>query len=207
VPVGETVAAALAEWPAIEGVTLTGGEPLEQPAAVGAFCAGVKAGADLGVIVLTGFSPAEVRADPARRAAVAGADLVVAGRYNRRRHLGAGLRGSANKVYWPLTDRYRGADLAAVPETEILIGADGTVTVTGMSAAAGLLGGPAVSEHEHRGLFGPTQQGRAGGDARRERGATTAGAAALPGPRGDAELAERFRGVHAGGRTSREERA
>jgi len=75
--VGELVAAALADE-GIEGVTLTGGEPLAQPAAVAAFCAGVRGA--LGVIVLTGFTRAEIEADPARSLAVADADLVIAGR-------------------------------------------------------------------------------------------------------------------------------
>jgi anaerobic ribonucleoside-triphosphate reductase activating protein len=138
VPVRETVAAALAERPGIDGVTLTGGEPLQQPAAVAEFCAAIRAAGDLGIIVLTGYDRAEIEADPGRRAAVADADLVIAGRYERHRHLGTGLRGSTNKAYWARTGRYRPADLAAVPETEIVIGAHGEVTVTGMAAAPAL---------------------------------------------------------------------
>jgi anaerobic ribonucleoside-triphosphate reductase activating protein len=116
----------------LDGVTLTGGEPLEQPGPVTAFCRAIRAGGDLGIIVLTGFTRAEIEADPARRAAVADADLVIAGRYNARRHLGTGLRGSANKVYWARTARYTPADLAAVPDVEILIAPDGTTVMTGM---------------------------------------------------------------------------
>ncbi|MEU3457268.1 4Fe-4S single cluster domain-containing protein [Micromonospora sp. NPDC006766] len=122
--------------PGIEGVTVTGGEPLEQPEALAAFVAGVRR-AGLGVVVLTGFSRAEIATDPALTAAVAGVDLVIAGRYNRRLHLGAGLRGSSNKEYWDRTGRYSAAMLSAVPEVEVLIGRDGTVTVTGMVAAPG----------------------------------------------------------------------
>lgn len=132
--VGELVAEVLAEVPGIEGVTLTGGEPLEQPRAIAAFCAELTARADLGVIVLTGFTKAEIEADPARAAAVAAADLVVAGRYNQRRKVATGLRGSANKVYWDRTGRYRPSDLGPVPDMEVIIGVDGTVTVTGMTA-------------------------------------------------------------------------
>jgi anaerobic ribonucleoside-triphosphate reductase activating protein len=131
---GELVDAVLAEVPDIEGVTLTGGEPLEQPDAVAAFCAELTARADLGVIVLTGFTRAEIEADPVRSAAVERADLVVAGRFNQRRRVAAGLRGSANKAYWDRTGRYRPADLGGVPELEVMIGPDGTVTVTGMVA-------------------------------------------------------------------------
>lgn len=131
--VGELVADVL-DVPGIEGVTLTGGEPLAQPEAVAAFCAEVKARTDLGVIVLTGFTRAEIEADPAKAAAVGGTDLVVAGRYNQGLRVGAGLRGSANKAYWERTGRYRASDLGAVPDMEVIIEADGVVTVTGMVA-------------------------------------------------------------------------
>lgn len=132
--VGELVDEVLAEVPGIEGVTLTGGEPLAQPAAVAAFCTRLRARADLGVIVLTGYTRVEIETDPARAAAVAAADLVVAGRYNQRLTAGTGLRGSTNKTYWARTGRYRPGDLGAVPETEVIIGVDGMVTVTGMTA-------------------------------------------------------------------------
>jgi anaerobic ribonucleoside-triphosphate reductase activating protein len=135
--VGGLVDAVLAEAPHIEGITVTGGEPLEQPAAVGAFCREVKTHADLGIVILTGFTRREIEAVPARRAAVADADMVIAGRYLTRRHLARGLRGSSNKAYWARTDRYRAADFAAVPDVEVIIAADGTVTVTGMSAIGG----------------------------------------------------------------------
>jgi anaerobic ribonucleoside-triphosphate reductase activating protein len=131
---GELVDAVLAELPHIDGVTLTGGEPLQQPAAVAAFCGEVRAHTELGIIILTGFTVAEIEADADRTAAVAAADMVVAGRYNARRHLGSGLRGSTDKTYWARTGRYRAHDFAAVPDVEVVIAADATVTVTGMVA-------------------------------------------------------------------------
>lgn len=134
---GEVAEEALAGVPHIEGVTLTGGEPLEQPAAVAAFCAGVRTRSGLSVIVLTGFTRAEIESDPARSAAVADADLVIAGRYNARLHLAHGLRGSSNKEYWLRTGRYTADDLAAVPELEITVTDDGTLTFTGMVAPGG----------------------------------------------------------------------
>jgi anaerobic ribonucleoside-triphosphate reductase activating protein len=130
----------LADTADLEGLTLTGGEPLEQPEAVAALCAAVKERSGLGIVILTGFSRAEIEADPGRRAAVARADMVVAGRYNARLHLGRGLRGSSNKTYWALTDRYRAADFSEVPEMEIVVAPDGTLTVTGMEAPRGALG-------------------------------------------------------------------
>jgi anaerobic ribonucleoside-triphosphate reductase activating protein len=124
----------LAHAPDVEGVTLTGGEPLEQPEAVAAFCAEVRARSALGVILLSGFTRREITADGARSAAAAHADLVVAGRYNRSLPLARGLRGSSNKEYWARTGRYGVADLAALPDLEITVGRDASLTFTGMAA-------------------------------------------------------------------------
>lgn len=134
---GELVEQALAAGADLDGVTLTGGEPLEQPAAAAAFCAGIRARSGLGVIVLTGFTRREIEADPARAAAVADADLVVAGRYNRRLHLARGLRGSSNKEYWQRTGRYRAEQMSDVPELEITIEDDATLVFSGMAAPEG----------------------------------------------------------------------
>ncbi|MBO2465837.1 4Fe-4S single cluster domain-containing protein [Actinomadura violacea] len=134
----EVVAEVLAAG-ALDGVTVSGGEPLEQPEALAAFCAALRRGPDLGIVVLTGFARAEIERDPVLAVAVADADMVVAGRYNARLHLGAGLRGSSNKEYWPITARYSAEDFRAVPEGEILVAADGTATITGMHPVTGML--------------------------------------------------------------------
>lgn len=117
----------------VDGVTVSGGEPLEQPAPLREFCALIRP-SGLGIVVLSGFSRAEIEADPERLASVENADMVVAGRYNPRLHIGTGLRGSSNKEYWAITSRYSADDFSAVPESEIVISADGTVSVTGMHA-------------------------------------------------------------------------
>jgi anaerobic ribonucleoside-triphosphate reductase activating protein len=128
----ELAALVLARRDGIEGVTLSGGEPLEQPTAVARFCELIRTGSDLGIIILTGFTRQEIAADPARADAVRNADMVLAGRYNARRHLGSGLRGSDNKEHWARTARYSPGDFAALPDVELIVAPDGSVTVTGM---------------------------------------------------------------------------
>jgi anaerobic ribonucleoside-triphosphate reductase activating protein len=116
----------------LDGVSLTGGEPLEQPEAVAAFCDRLKEQrGDLGIVILTGFTRREIEADPPRLAAVANADMVIAGRYNAKLRIARGLRGSSNKQYWSRSARYCSEDFADVPEVELIIGPDGAVTVTG----------------------------------------------------------------------------
>jgi anaerobic ribonucleoside-triphosphate reductase activating protein len=113
-------------------VTLTGGEPLEQPTAVAVFCQEIRARSDLSIIVSTGFTRREIEADAKRAAAVAAVDMVIAAWYNARRRLGSGLRGSENKAYWARTRRHHAGDFVAVLEIEITAAPDGEVTVTGL---------------------------------------------------------------------------
>ncbi len=116
----------------LDGVTLTGGEPLQQPAAVAEFCQLLRASwPGLGIVVLTGFTRREIEHDPAKTRAVAHADMVIAGRYNQRLRLASGLRGSSNKEYWARSARYRSVEFSGVPEVEIVIAPDGTLTLTG----------------------------------------------------------------------------
>ena len=127
---GEAATAAREREP-IEGVTLTGGEPLEQGEMASAFCGEIRQRSDLGIIILTGFTRNEIERDQEKARAVAHADMVIAGRYNERLRIARGLRGSSNKEYWARTGRYRPEDFAEVPEVELLIGPDGALTVTG----------------------------------------------------------------------------
>jgi anaerobic ribonucleoside-triphosphate reductase activating protein len=135
----------LAEWAAgngVEGVTISGGEPLEQADAVLALARHCRA-RGLSVIVLTGFSWRFLtRRRPALVAALStSVDIVLAGRYSRTQHLGAGLRGSANKTVELLSSRYRAEDLDATPEAEIVIAPDGSVVSTGVAPL--MIGQPA----------------------------------------------------------------
>lgn len=119
----------------VDGVTISGGEPLDQPAPLAAFIASLRQTphlSRLGVVVFSGYTRAEIESDPARLAAIGQADTVIAGRYNAALHLAQGLRGSSNKTYWHLTDRYNDDAFALTPDVEVLIGPDGQITVTGM---------------------------------------------------------------------------
>jgi anaerobic ribonucleoside-triphosphate reductase activating protein len=127
----ELADAALAA-PGIDGVTITGGEPLLQPEAVAGFCRRIDG--RLGIVILTGFTRREIENDPARLRAVAAADMVIAGRYNPSLRVATGLRGSSNKEYWALTSRYRPADFAVIPDVEVILTATGERIITGMPA-------------------------------------------------------------------------
>jgi anaerobic ribonucleoside-triphosphate reductase activating protein len=120
----------------VEGISLSGGEPLQQMEAVLALLVRVRRETGLTALLFTGFTWAEVARLPRHEELLAHLDVVLAGRYDRARRVARGLRGSANKTLHLLTGRYTAADLAAVPEAEVVIGTDGTALVSGIEPAA-----------------------------------------------------------------------
>jgi anaerobic ribonucleoside-triphosphate reductase activating protein len=118
----------------IEGLTLSGGEPLQQRQEVEALLRGVRTTSDLSVLLFTGHDWRRVHATPEFGEVVALCDVVVAGPYRREEPHGGGLRGSANQTIHLLTDRYSLADLEAVPQVEVVFDEDDAI-LTGVNDA------------------------------------------------------------------------
>jgi len=130
--VDELVARVAGLSPGIEGITISGGEPLEQARPLRALLERLRRETPLSVILFTGFTWEEATAAAERADVLPFVDVLVAGRYAPARRLARGLRGSDNKTTHFLTDRYADADLEAVPAAEIAIGLEGEIVVTGM---------------------------------------------------------------------------
>lgn len=114
---------------AADGLTVSGGEPFEQPEALLAL---VTALAGTSIIVFSGFTRAEIERQELGPAILARIDVLVDGRYVEKRRLARGLRGSSNQVVHLLTGRHRMADIEATPIGEVVIGPDGEVRVSGV---------------------------------------------------------------------------
>jgi anaerobic ribonucleoside-triphosphate reductase activating protein len=116
----------------IEGLTLSGGEPMQQVAASAALLAGAH---DLGLstLVFSGYTREEIEALPGGAAALSHVDVLVDGRYRAAERLGAGLRGSANQRIVLLSTRYRLDEVEATPVAEIRIDRAGEVILTGVN--------------------------------------------------------------------------
>lgn len=127
-----TLLAQLAGTPPSTGLTLSGGEPFQQPAVAQALLAGARA---LGrsTLVFSGYTRAELEARPDGAALLADVDVLIDGRYQAAARLGAGLRGSANQTIHLLTPRYQRAEVEATPVAEIRIAADGSAVFTGVA--------------------------------------------------------------------------
>ena len=116
----------------IEGLTLSGGEPFEQPAAVLELLRGARA-LGLSTLVFSGFTLEELRARELGDQLASAVDVLIDGRYRAAERLGSGLRGSANQRILLLSDRYRLAEVEATPAAEVRIGSDGSVVLTGVN--------------------------------------------------------------------------
>jgi len=122
--------------PEIEGVTLTGGEPFEQPAALASLAGEVQA-MGLSMFINTGFESDEL-VSPAQRRLLELSDVVVSGPY--RRELDSPelpWRGSSNQQVVFLSDRYGPDDIPEVcGELEVHIGGEGDAVITGVPPAS-----------------------------------------------------------------------
>jgi anaerobic ribonucleoside-triphosphate reductase activating protein len=127
----DAIVAQLAAVRGIEGLTLSGGEPLQQPAAAAAVLAAARA-RGLSTLVFSGYTLAEIHALPGGDAVLAALDVLVDGRYVAGARQSAGLRGSANQRIHLLTSRYTLAEVEATPVAEIRIAPTGDAIVSGV---------------------------------------------------------------------------
>src|SRR5262245_54578321 len=74
----------------IEGITISGGEPLQQAGATLALLRRVRSETSLSAIVFTGFRWPEVQQLPQGREILANLDILLAGRYDASERIGRG---------------------------------------------------------------------------------------------------------------------
>lgn len=129
----------------VDGLTVLGGEPLEQLPGVTALCERARA-LGLGVLVFTGLRLDEARTRPGFCALWACIDTLVDGRYDARQpepgpeHGGRRFIGSRNQALRHRTDRYRDPALwRGPPRIEAHVGEDGELTLHGEPGAVGEL--------------------------------------------------------------------
>jgi anaerobic ribonucleoside-triphosphate reductase activating protein len=113
----------------IEGITILGGEPLQQANATLELIRSVKAVGQT-VFMYTGYEPEEF--DETMQACFDSSDIVVTGRYiESQRNVNLRWRGSTNQMVHCPTGRYSLSELIEQNEVEIVVNQDGTIELYG----------------------------------------------------------------------------
>jgi anaerobic ribonucleoside-triphosphate reductase activating protein len=113
----------------IEGITILGGEPLQQSNATLELIRSVKAVGQT-VFMYTGYEPEEF--DETMQACFDSSDIVVTGRYiESQRNVNLRWRGSTNQMVHCPTGRYSLSELIEQNEVEIVVNQDGTIELYG----------------------------------------------------------------------------
>lgn len=116
----------------LEGLTISGGEPIHQHRALARLLRQVREKTGLSILVFTGYDWDELKRLNGIEHFLEYVDVLIAGRYDASHRLAQGMIGSSNKVAHFLTGRYTAADLEAVPQAEIIVKPDGEIILSGI---------------------------------------------------------------------------
>jgi len=122
----------LALRPTITGLSISGGEPFEQPEVLLDLLERLD-DSGLSRLVFSGYTLEAIRTLPLGNRILAHLDVLIAGRYIASQHVGRRLLGSANQRIHLLTSRHRPGDFSDVPTREAILHRDGTVTLSGIA--------------------------------------------------------------------------
>lgn len=143
----ELTTAQVLEWLAdaiategIEGVTFSGGEPMQQPFELAHLMMAIEtAFPQLSMGMFSGYSERELDCMAVRAHVKARLDFAILGRYNRQAPACDPLVTSTNQKLWiPEGGRYTAADCAEPLSVEVLIDETGLTQITGFPILGGL---------------------------------------------------------------------
>lgn len=117
----------------IEGLTISGGEPLQQAVPLAKLLLKIRQISSLSVLLFTGYTWEQIPNIPAGAEVLKCCDVVLAGRYKKSLRVASGLLGSSNKTCHFLTSRYSFDDLQSVPESEVIIEPSGETLISGIN--------------------------------------------------------------------------
>ena len=123
----------IADQHEMEGITISGGEPMEQAEGLFELLGLIRTETELSVLLFSGHTLREITDMPLGPQILEQVDVLIDGRYEAGLRLARGLRGSSNQRIRLLTDRYSLEDIQRTPAAEVHIRADGTVAVSGIS--------------------------------------------------------------------------
>jgi len=116
----------------VEGITISGGEPLQQIRPLLTLFRRVRKETNLSVLLFTGYSWEEIAEMKESSELLHYVDILIAGRYDQTKKVGRNLLGSANQTFHFLSGRYTKKDLKKTPPSEVIITREGKIIMTGI---------------------------------------------------------------------------
>ena len=116
---------------AIEGITISGGEPFQQAEGLLKLLQRVRSETALSILVFSGYTMPQIRDLRPGEEILDTIDVLIAGPYIDQLRLTGNLRSSSNQKTHLLTARYNPSHMEEIPEAELQIDANGNVHITG----------------------------------------------------------------------------
>jgi anaerobic ribonucleoside-triphosphate reductase activating protein len=116
----------------LDGVSISGGEPFEQPQALLAIAAGLRERTDLSLLIFSGLTLDQIDRRSLGTQILRHVDVLIDGPYVERLGPAVGLRGSANQRAHLLSDRYCPIDLESERSAELVIDPQGRTSISGI---------------------------------------------------------------------------
>ena len=127
----------------IEGITISGGEPLQQMQPLLTLLRRIRKETNLSVLLFTGYSWEEIEEMKKSPELLHYVDIFIAGRYDQTKKVGRNLLGSTNQTLHFLSGRYTKKDLKKTPPSEVSITREGKVILTGIDP-------PNLFQHDYK---------------------------------------------------------
>jgi|TARA_B100000315_G_scaffold198302_1_gene189795 anaerobic ribonucleoside-triphosphate reductase activating protein len=115
----------------IEGITISGGEPFEQPIQLYKFTKHIRIHTSLSQIIYSGYTIEEIQKEKIMKSVLSNIDVLIDGRYNSLKSSKSGFIGSTNQNHHFLTNRYSENDFKHQNRLEYHFLKDGTTTLSG----------------------------------------------------------------------------
>lgn len=115
----------------IDGISISGGEPLMQVEMLILFLELIKKNSDLSVLLFSGYTLIEINSDNSIKPILGYIDLLVAGSFDCNRVSGEPLLASSNQQIHYITDKLKNEDFKKI-DSEVIITNKGEVFITGV---------------------------------------------------------------------------